>query len=88
MPKWEPAEISRWEHNNVVVGKRITDVGTNLQIIVDEAVAGTTYIGRGAQGLATATTGWLLEKIVVSGTTTTITHAIDSWDNRITATYT
>jgi len=82
-------EINYAEHDQNNVAKRVTDVGSLLQTIVDEAGApGTTYVGRSPAGLATATTGWNLEKVVVSGTTTTITHAVDSWDNRATATYT
>lgn len=75
------------EHDALLKGKRVVDVGTDDQTIIDEAITGTTYIGRTGRGVATSTTGWLLTKIVESGTDTTIAHAVDSWDNRATATY-
>ena len=76
------------EHDSLFFAKRVTNVGSDLQTIVDESVAGTTYIGHGARGLATSSNGWLIDKIVVDGTTTTITHAIDAWDNaKTTAVY-
>jgi hypothetical protein len=70
------------EHDSLFKAKRVTDVGSDNQILIDEATAGTTYVGSGARGLATATTGWLLTKIVEAGTDTTIQHAIDAWTNR------
>lgn len=77
------------EHDSVFFAKRVTDVGSDDQIIVDEAVVGTTYVGKAGRGVETSSSGWLLTKIVESGTTTTITHAIDSWDNHdTTASYT
>ena len=72
------------EHDSLLLGKRVVDVGTDDQMIIDESVTNTTYIGRAGRGVATATTGWLLTKIVKSGTTTTITHAVDAWDNALT----
>lgn len=77
------------EHDSLFNAKQVTDVGTDKQTIVDEATAGTTYVGSGARGLATSADGWLLTKIVEVSTTTTIIHAIDSWDNHnTTAVYT
>lgn len=88
MGQFEPKEIENWQHSEVLAAKRVTQVGSDLQTIVDESSAPTTtYVGKGARGLATSSTGWLLEKIAVSGTTTTITHAINSWDNRASASY-
>ena len=85
---YEPKELDNWEHHYPLAAKRVTNVGSDLQTIVDEAGApATTYVGKGARGLATASDGWFLKRIVVSGTTTTITHAIGSWNNRATATY-
>lgn len=81
---FEPKEITNWEHDNIIAAKRVELAGTSLQTIIDESTDGTTYVGKGARGLATSATGWLIEKIVVGGTTTTITHAIDAWDNRAT----
>jgi hypothetical protein len=75
------------EHDELFTAKKITNVGSDLQKIMDESVTGTTYLGSGARGLATSADGWLLTKMVESGTDTTITHAIDAWTNRLTATY-
>jgi len=72
------------EHDSLFFAKRITDVGSDNQLLVDEAVAGTTYTGSAGRGTATSAGGWVLTKIVESGTDTTITHAIDSWDNHAT----
>jgi hypothetical protein len=76
------------EHDSLFKAKRITDVGSDNQVIVDEAAApATTYVGTVGRGIATSASGWLIKKIVVSGTTTTITHAIGIWDNRASETY-
>ena len=80
-------EAEHREHQYSLKAKRITNIGSDMQVIIDESTAGTTYIGKAVKALAESTTGWLLTKIVESGTTTTITHAIDSWSNRATATY-
>jgi hypothetical protein len=74
--------IDNYEHDDLFNAKQVTDVGSDKQILVDKAVAGTTYVGIGARGLATTATGWLLKKIVKAGTDTTINHAIDTWTNR------
>lgn len=80
--------IDNKEHDSLLLGKRVIDVGTDDKTIIDESGApATTYTGRAGRGVATSSAGWLLTKIAVSGTTTTITHAIDSWDNRLGATY-
>lgn len=70
------------EHDPLFMAKRVVTTGSDNQVIIDESVSGTTYFGFGARGLATSATGWLLKKMVESGTTTTITHAIGSWDLR------
>lgn len=79
--------INNKEHDALFEAKRVTDVGSDDQTIIDESVTGTTYIGRAGRGVATSASGWLLTKIVESGTDTTITHAIDTWVNRAGATY-
>jgi len=76
--------IDNKEHDSLFLAKRITDVGSDDQTIIDKSVTNTTYIGRAGRGVATSDTGWILTKIVKSGTTTTITHAIDAWDNALT----
>ena len=60
-----------------------------LKTIVDESTAGTTYIGEAVPGTATSTATWRIQKVVVSGTTTTIAWGgggkFDQvWDNRAT----
>ena len=74
--------IDNYEHDDLFNAKQVTDVGSDKQTLIDEAVAGTTYIGSGARGLATNADGWLLTKIVEAGTDTTIQHAIGSWTLR------
>lgn len=71
-----------FEHDTLFGAKKVTDVGSDKQTLIDEAVAGTTYIGLGARGLATSADGWLLTKIVEAGTDTTIQHAIGKWTLR------
>ena len=87
MAKFELNEMYNWEHNNRIVAKRVQLAGTDSQTIVDAAVAGTTYVGIGARGLATSSNGWLIMKIVKDGTTTTIQTAIHVWDDRTSADY-
>lgn len=76
------------EHSNTLLAKRVTDVGSDQQIHLDESVSGTTYIGRGAKGLATSADGWLVKKMVETDTTLTIQSAIGAWDDRASLTYT
>lgn len=76
------SSIENAEHDKELEAKRITDVGSDDQTLIDEAVTGTTYVGRAGRGVATTDGGWLLTKIVESGTDTIITHAIDKWSVR------
>lgn len=55
--------------------------------IVDEADASNVYVGQAAPGSATSDSAWRIKKINVSGSTTTITWAFGSWDNRATLSY-
>ena len=76
------------EHDSLFMAKRVVTTGSDNQVIIDKSVTGTTYFGFGARGIATSATGWLIKKMVKSGTTTTITHAVDAWDNaKTTAVY-
>lgn len=75
-------EIINWEYNNRLKAKRAQLIGTDNQTIIDSAVAGTTYVGIGARGLATTDDGWLIMRIVTVTTTTTIQTAIDKWSVR------
>lgn len=81
-------EITEWEHDHVILAKRVTDVGSVLHTKIDEvSTADVVYVGKAPAGLAVSSTGWLLEKIDTSTTIPDITHANDSWDNRVTANY-
>lgn len=80
----EELELLNAVYDRLFHALQTTDVGSDKQLLIDEAVVGTTYMGSGARGLATSADGWLLTKIVESSTDTTITHAIDSWTNRST----
>jgi len=75
--------INNEEHDSLFKAKRVTDVGSDNQQLIDEAAApATTYVGLGSRGLATSSDGWLIKKITVAGTLTTIQHAIGVWDDR------
>ena len=77
------------EHQKSLSAKRVTDVGSDSQTIIDKTtVTDVVYIGEGARGLATSADGWLLTKIDKTTTPIKITHAIDAWDNYLTAVYT
>ncbi len=72
-------------HDQIAGIDRVTLFPATSKRIIDESGApGTTYIGVAYAGAATAATTWLIERITVSGTTTTIDHATDAWDNRAT----
>lgn len=58
-----------------------------LDVMVDEPVTGTTYVGEANHGTATSSALWRIKKIVVSGTVTSIRYAGNGkfdqvWDNR------
>lgn len=63
--------------------------GALKQIIED--LSGTTYIGEAPVGTPTSAPYWRIQKIVVSGSTTTITWASSKfdqiWDNRASLSY-
>ena len=90
MPQPETFETSQYldnkQHDSLLKAKRTTDVGSDDQKIIDTSVSGIVYIGRAGRGVATSNTGWLLTKIVTTSPITT-THAIDAYDNKLTATY-
>jgi len=88
MAKFESNEINNWEHQHGIVAKRVMLAGMNQQLLVDEASATITYVGFGARGLAKDAEGWLIMKINTGGSLATeINTAIDTWDNRGSATY-
>lgn len=78
-------EMTIREHDRVSGSKRVSLFPSTAQTIIDEAEApNTTYVGVAPSGAATSSGVWLITKIVVSGATTTITHATDAWDHRAT----
>jgi len=80
-------EIDIWQHQYDLKAKRVTLVGSTLQVKKDStSTSNVTYIGKGARGLDVASTGWLLTKIDKT-TELDVTTAIDSWNNRVGATY-
>lgn len=68
---------------------------TNESLVIDEADASTTYIGKTSVGSATDTSSaiWQIVKISISGTVTTMSHADGNdnfdniWDNRASLSY-
>lgn len=85
--KTSPAEER--EHEIPLMAKRITEIPSNLQNRFEYNGDGTVlYAGYGARGLATSVTGWLIRKYTYSGGNVTVVQtAYDSWDNRVSATY-
>lgn len=73
--------IRAGDHTNEVITK------------IDEALAGTTYVGLAPLGSATSAAAWQIKKIVESAGVTTITFAGGSsvfdkiWDNRASLSY-
>jgi len=80
--------IDNKEHDALFLAKRITDVGSDDQMLIDKSVTNITYIGRAGRLVATSNTGWILTKVDKTASPTSITHAIDAWDNaKTTAVY-
>jgi hypothetical protein len=75
------------EHDALFLAKRVTDVGSDQQNLIDIASSTLIYTGLGGRGLATTADGWLLEKIDMSANPYVITHSIGAWDDRTTLTY-
>jgi hypothetical protein len=76
------------EHQNRVLAKRVIDVGSDQQLMFEFSGDDLIYLGRGALGLATGTTGWLIQKYTWSdGKPTSRQTAIGAWDNRASLTY-
>jgi hypothetical protein len=81
-------EVANRVHDQVAGINRVTLFPATSKRIVDEAGApGTTYVGVAAAGTATSDSAWLVERITVSGTTTTIDHATGVWDDRASLSY-
>lgn len=86
MPNYEQNEIQNWEHDHRVVAKRVIGVESDLQLRVDD-LGTTLYVGQGARGLALSADGWLLTKYTIGDTTVSSMTAIDTWNNRASASY-
>lgn len=86
----ESNEIANRTYDPIAGIRRVTLFpATSLRIIDESGAPSVTYVGVAAAGTAQgATKSWLLERISVSGTTTTIDHAVDTWTNRASASYT
>lgn len=81
-------EVANRQADQIAGVGRVSLLPNSAQRIIDTSVAGTIYIGVSAPGTAQgAAKSWFLEKVLTSGTTITITHAVDSWTNRASAAY-
>jgi len=64
-----------------------------MQTKIDTASSTTTYVGKAASDVATSAAFWKIQRILVSGSDTTITYADGNeyydniWDNRASLTY-
>lgn len=65
----------------------------NYTTYIDEVDANTTYLGKAPRGSSTSIGNWFIQKIVTSGTVTSITYPNGTdrmehiWDNRLSYTY-
>lgn len=79
------------EHEDSLYARRITEIPSNMQLRGDYSSTDglPDYLGFAARGIATSTTGWLLQKFTYDANRqcTLRQIAYDSWDNRTTATY-
>jgi hypothetical protein len=81
-------EIANRTFDQIAGITRVSLSPATAQRIIDSATSGTIYIGVAGAGITTSDPkAWLVERIVVSGTTVTITHATGSWDNRASLSY-
>jgi hypothetical protein len=79
---WDGAGYDRVP-GNAVSGVSINISQSPFQKLIDEAGApATTYVGQSAAGTAQGTSAWTVERITVSGTTTTIQHGFGTWTGR------
>ena len=73
------------EHQEDILAKRVTDVGSDLQLRVSYDGSGNAeYVGMGAKGLAADTTGWLIAKYTYDGSNrvTLKQTVVGIWDSR------
>lgn len=84
----EVSEIENRTFDQVAGTRRVTLFpATALRIIDESGAPATTYIGVAAPGTAQSLSAWLVERISVSGTTTTIDHATGAWSGRAALAY-
>ena len=80
-------EAERYEHEDALWAKRITEIASNMQMRVAYDVSGNAiYVGYGARGLADGDDGWIIHKYTynVSNQVTQRQIAYDEWDNKAT----
>lgn len=79
-------QVDNREHDPIAGLGRVSLFPASSLRIIDTSSSTVTYIGVAAANTATSAIGaWLIERITVSGTTTTIDHATDAWDNHSTS---
>ena len=78
------------EHQATLYAKRVTNVPTDMQMQIDY-VGGSNpiYVGYGAKGLATSSSGWVIQKFTwdVNDNCTSRQIAFGIYDNRTALTY-
>ena len=95
--------LEELENGNLVLGSGINqhdlgghgtepfDSGLKLRATEDDSSTGYTYIGYSAPNTPDSSTEWIIQRIILTTSgdieTNRMAYAIDSWDNRVTATY-
>ena len=85
-------EVISLVYNEGTTALRVTDVGTNVQKIIDYDVRvddNPVYVGYGDRGIATSSALWLINKITYDGSArvTLVQSAVGVWTNRASLTY-
>jgi len=86
----KPSKIEQAVFDGSLGAMRIAEIPSNMQMrIAYGSNNKAEYIGYNDRGVATSTSGWLLQKLEydASKRVTTRTIAYDSWDIRASATY-
>lgn len=81
------------EHQDTLLAKRVTEIPSDNQLRCDYDTRDDgqpVYLGTGAKGLPSSTTGWLVQKFTYnsSGYVTLRQSAIGIWDSRASLSYT
>lgn len=88
----KPSSIEQSAFEATLGASRIVEIPSNLHKKIDYAGrtdSNPVYVGANDRGTATSDTSWLLQKITydASDRVIDVSIAYDSWDNRVTATY-